>query len=228
MKTIDLEAELRTRTGKQAARRLRREGRIPAILYGGGRAPAPLSVDRNRLDAALKSSEHVIVRLSIEGGEEREAHAILRDIEVDPISRAYTHADFQRVRLDEKVRAVVKLVFTGSAAGVKEGGILDEHLREVEVEGKVLDIPGEIEVDVSGLSIGEAIHARDLRLPDGVTLLTDPERSVASVVPPAAEVEETPPAPAEGEEGATAAEGKGEGEGEGEAEGKATLDEGGK
>ena len=203
MQTVDLEVAERKEKGKGPAGRLRTEGRVPAILYGGGETPLPISIDRKILERALRGSENVVVRIHVG---EAETYALIRDLAIDPISRKYIHADFQRVRLEERVRARVRISFLGVAPGTKEGGILQENMREIDIEGRVLDIPAAVEVDLSGLNIGESIHAREVKLPEGIRLLADADATIATVVLPAAE-EEAKPAEAAVVEGAVPAEG---------------------
>ena len=189
MKTIELNVERRSTVGKNEARRSRMAGRVPAIVYGAGKPTVPVSVDRKALSDAFRhgAGENAIFLLKLAGsGEER--HAMIRDMQLHPLSREILHLDFLRVLMTEKVRVQVAVELTGTAYGVKtEGGVLDFSHRAVYVECLPGDIPKQIEVDVSELRVGQHLTAGDLALPAGVELLDEPERVLVSVMHPKAE-----------------------------------------
>ena len=217
MAIVPLTGSLRERSGKGPARQARRAGRIPAILYGHGQAALSVAVETRDFINAMRQIEggNMIVSLKLESGERT---ALVREVQRDPLSHEILHLDFQEVSLTEKVRVEVNVHLVGAPKGVKEGGILEAITRQVEVECLATAIPGSLDVDVSDLAIGDSVHVRDLQA-EGVTVLTDPDQTIATVVPPT--VYEAPAA--EAAVAAPTAEepeviGKGKEEGEGAAE----------
>jgi large subunit ribosomal protein L25 len=185
MSEMTIEAQPRATTGTNSNRRLRSSGQIPAIVYGAGSAAVPIHVDRKRLVELLKKSgggDNAVFLLKLAGSGE-EPHAMIRDMQLDPLSRDIVHLDFLRVLMTEKVRVQVAVELTGTAYGVKvEGGVLDFSHREVHVECLPGDIPKQLEVDVAELRVGHHLTAGDLQLPAGVSLLDEPERVLVSVM----------------------------------------------
>jgi large subunit ribosomal protein L25 len=201
MATVDLKGVVRTTVGKGEAKRLRRSHQIPGIVYGGQQGPIPVVVNPRELLSALDVGENVLINLSLgraDGSETR--MVILKELQIDPVKGRPLHADFLEVSMERKIRVEVPLVLSGEPVGVKsKGGILEQPLRQLFVECLPLDIPDRIPVDVSQLDIGNAIHVRDITVGEGVRILEDADRVVASVVAPAAEevaapVEEEKPA----------------------------------
>jgi large subunit ribosomal protein L25 len=206
--SFELNAESRTDTGKGASRRLRRAGKVPAIIYGGGMDPQSLALSHNEV---LRNLEHEafyshILSVKIDGAETR---AILRDLQRHPSRSVILHMDLQRIRESEKLKTQVPLHFTGEevSVGVKAGGLVAHDQTEVEVECLPKDLPEYIEVDISALNVGESIHLTDLKVPEGVTLLElargeEHDLSIVSIHAKRVveEVEEAPAAaaPAEG------------------------------
>ncbi len=172
MSKVILKAETRTDLGKGASRRLRRAGKIPAILYGGDQPPRPIQLDVPPVLKALEFEETYssILPLEIDGQREQ---VILRDLQRHPAKPVVLHMDFQRVVAGEKLRVHVPLHFIGEdeAVGVKAGGTLTHHLMDVEVECLPKDLPEYIEVDVRQCQVGDTIHLSDLQLPAGVVLV---------------------------------------------------------
>jgi large subunit ribosomal protein L25 len=211
-----LVAESRTSTGKGVARKLRAAGRIPGVLYGKGRESRPIALDPRALERVLHQSGagmNTLIDLEMDGGQQV---VLVKELQRDPVHGLYLHADLYLVDLTQTIEVSVPLHFVGKAAGTEFGGILDHPLREIEVECLPRAIPDQIEVDVSPLDVGDSLHVRDLVLPPGVTVTTDLDLAVASVVLPAAEevveaAEITAEVPVEGE-GAPAAEAEGESE----------------
>lgn len=170
---FNLNAELRSEKGKGASRRLRREGKIPVILYGVGSEPVSLTMKHNQLMHSLENEAFYshILTLIIDGKEEQ---AVLKDLQRHPFKPAVLHADFMRVSATEKLRMNVPLHFLGEdvAPGVKEGGGVISHLiNDVEVSCLAKDLPEFIEVDVSGVELNATVHLSDLILPKGVELV---------------------------------------------------------
>lgn len=179
--TMKIEVQPRHETGKNANRRSRASGKIPAVVYGGGKESVSIEVNRKALLDHLKghSGENPIFLLSL-GDKDR--HAMIRHMDVDPISRQVIHIDFQRVMMDQKIRVAVPVELTGTAVGVKvEGGLIDFVTREVHIECLPADIPKHLEIDVTDLHVGQHVAAKDIKLPTGVTLLDEPEKVLASL-----------------------------------------------
>src|SRR5215475_4387403 len=221
MAVIALSGKRREGLGKGSARKARRSGEIPGVLYGHGEKPVPLSVGARAFQVALHTHKggNPIVNLAVGGNE---FTALIRDAQYDPVSHQVIHLYFQHISLTETIEVRVPLNFTGLAVGVKDGGgILEAILRDVEVRCLPTAIPAGIDVDVAALNIGDSIHVRDLSIPD-VEILNDPDATLVTVVPPTV-IEEKPAEAVEGAE-PTAAEpeviAKGKKEEEGAAEGE--------
>jgi len=195
-----LAVEIRSEKGKGAARRMREAGRIPAILYGHGNEPTPLSLDPRRLDTILRSSEMGINTLiDLEGDARFEGKMVMvKELQRDPVRGSMLHADFLEIAANETVYVSVPVHVRGTPVGVSlSGGIVDQVLREVDLECLPRAIPEELVLDISALEIGDSLHVRDIALPGGVTLRTDGNLSVVSVMAPSAALEEAAAAPAE-------------------------------
>jgi large subunit ribosomal protein L25 len=212
MKTsFELVAEFRETQGKGASRRLRHEGKVPAILYGGHADARTLTLSHQKLLIMLDNERFYSTILSLKVGDQTQA-AILKDVQRHPFKNAVMHIDFQRVQEDEKIRISIPLHFTGAAVspGVKSQGGIVSHMRtQTEVSCLPKDLPEFIEVDISGLSINESIHLSQLKIPEGVTLvdLVKDDAAVVAIHSPRAE-EPEPTAAAAGAapaEGAAAA-----------------------
>jgi large subunit ribosomal protein L25 len=215
MKTsFELVAEFRETQGKGASRRLRHEGKVPAILYGGHADARTLTLSHQKLLIMLDNERFYSTILNLKVGDQAQA-AILKDVQRHPFKNAVLHVDFQRVEENEKIRISIPLHFTGAAVspGVKsQGGIVSHMRNEVEVSCLPKDLPEFVEVDVSGLSINESIHLSQLKVPGGVTLveLAKDDAAVVAIHSPRAEEPEPTAAAAAGApaaEGAAAAPG---------------------
>ena len=183
MAELNLEVHPRQESGKNANRRLREQGLVPAVVYGAGREPLPIQVDRKTLLDLMRDTQgHNPVFLLQLAGTEKSRHAMIREMQVHPVSRRILHVDFQRVVMTEKVRVAVHLELQGTPVGVKvDGGLLDFVTRELHVACTPDKIPAKIVADVSALHIGQHVEARELTLPEGVELLDEPGRVIASV-----------------------------------------------
>jgi large subunit ribosomal protein L25 len=205
MDTVKITARARQATGKGGARASRRDGLVPGVLYGPDENIA-LSVEQRELDRILRtvSSGNAIFDVTLEGHEGEEIKAIIKELQRHPLNERVLHFDLAHIRMDQRVRVHVPVHLHGTAAGVKEGGILEHLTRELELDVIAADIPAAIDVDVSALNRNDSIHVRDLTLPADIHVLNPPEQVVVMVVTPAAEVEEAPTeavvAPAPGEE----------------------------
>jgi large subunit ribosomal protein L25 len=184
MHTVQISGSIRTVDGKGGARRVRAEGQIPAVIYGAGEQSTPIALDNHELERIMRKhgGETFVLDLKIKGRESTDLTAIIKEMQRDPVSSRILHVDLQHVSMTQNVHVHVPVHIVGTAAGVKEGGILEISCREVEVECQVGQIPERIDVDVTNLSKGDAIHVRDLVPPPGVTVLTTGDRTVATIV----------------------------------------------
>ncbi len=185
MAEVNLTVEKREVIGKGPAKKLRSAGKIPAVIYGQGEKSVPLTIDEKAFHAILHShhGENVIFEIQIPG-RKTGLKAILREVQHEPVTGEILHIDFQHISMTKKITVQVPIALIGSPEGVRnKGGILEHILHEVEVECLPGDIPEHIEVDVAALDVGDSIHVSDIPVTK-VKILTDPERSVATVVPP--------------------------------------------
>ena len=199
MKTIELAVEKRSTIGKNEARRNRAGGKIPAVVYGAGKPNVPITVDRKELSDVFRegAGENAIFLLKL-AGSDQSRHAMIREMQRDPVSRKPLHIDFVRVLMDVKITINVPIEIVGVAKGVKtDQGILDVVTREIEIECLPGNIPAHLPVDVSELAIGDAIRVSELKVPDGVAIVDNPEKVVVHVTHPTRE-EEPAAAAAEG------------------------------
>jgi large subunit ribosomal protein L25 len=199
-----LKAAVREETGKGAMRRLRREGRIPAVIYGHGEETRSLSVDAHDFEMLVKnhSLDTTLVELTIEGESRKGApvRTLVAEVQTHPYKPQVLHVDFQQIHAGERVTVEVPVHLVGTAAGVRAGGVLQHVLHQIEVECTVEEIPESFDLDVSGLEIGDSIHVSDLTVPEGVDVLIDAVRTICTVAAPTVlEVPEAAPAAAEPE-----------------------------
>ena len=195
MERIIIHAEKREETGKGVARSLRREDMIPAVLYRAG-GSLPIKLPKKEITQFINttSGEQIMVALQFADGESK--LALMKDYQVDPTRRELLHADFFEVLLTEKVKVNVHIIPTGEPVGVKrDSGILQNLMRDIEIECLPDRIPGHIKIDISGLEIGQSFHVSDLPIGEGIKILTDPEEVIVNVIAPA--VEEVAPVAAE-------------------------------
>jgi large subunit ribosomal protein L25 len=189
MKTVELKAKVREGVGKGVAKKLRAQGVIPAIVYGSYTKPVAIQVNTKDFYSVThtQAGGNVLIHLKIEGATKGTETVLIKEIQHDPVSDSINHIDFNVVSLTEKTKAKVHIHEKGEPAGVKEGGVLDHAHREIEVECLPTQIPDRIEVNVESLKINDAIHVKDLVLPEGVRCLLDPEEVILKVLPPAKE-----------------------------------------
>jgi large subunit ribosomal protein L25 len=180
-------------TGTRVARRLRAQGRIPAIIYGHKQAPVPITLPRDAVWEMVKHSTH-LAELNYDGSSET---VLVRDVQWDHLGKEIIHLDFARVSAEESIETEVRLEIRGVAPGVAEGGVLEQTVHHVEVTCRANAIPDSIRIDVSNLHLNGSIHVSDLVLPEGVVVNADPEQLLIHVVTRAAAPE--PVAAAEGE-----------------------------
>jgi len=183
--SLILVAEPRAERGSQAARRLRRKGLLPAVVYGHKEETVSLVVPREEVESAIRHGVRV-VNLRADGKEEK---ALIRDVQWDHLGKELLHVDFARVGEDERIVISVPLEIRGTAPGVTAGGVLDQPIHTLSVECLALSIPSSIRVNVGELQMGQALHVRDLVLPPGVKAMVDADAIVVHVTVPAAEPE---------------------------------------
>jgi large subunit ribosomal protein L25 len=197
MDNVSIVVKPRDAGGSRAARRLRREGFIPGILYGHGQSATPIAVEPHVMREALSTGAgmHTVLSITIEGVRGTRK-AIIKEIELHPTKSSAVHIDLQEIRLDEIIESVVAIRFEGESKGVKAGGVLDESLREVSVKARVTDIPEYLALDISSLDVGDHGTVGDLQVPDTIVVLDDPEQILCSVLAPRKAEEEVPAAEA--------------------------------
>jgi large subunit ribosomal protein L25 len=212
MELSKVNVDVRSAAKKGAARRVRSGGSVPGVLYGRKREPIAVTFNEKELISSLDKDKrrNTVLTLTVrDGGKSEDVTAMVRDAQINPLSRRLVHVDFLAVDLNAEVKVTVPLVLTGKAVGVTNGGNLHQSLHMVPIAAKPAQIPVKLEVDVSALDIGDALHVSDLKLGAGVRVVLDAKEAIASVVAPKAEkVEEVAAAPVEGAvpaEGAAAA-----------------------
>ncbi len=200
MAEILIEAAPREAGSSNEARRMRRERKLPAVVYGGGKESHTITLDPGEIVSILKSEsgQNTIFKLKIADGSEE--NVMIFDVQIDPIKRSLVHADLLRIAMDVTIEVSVPLLIVGEAAGVIEGGVLDHSLRELLITCLPADIPESIEVDVTDLEMNQSIKVEDIQVPANVTVMTEADRSVASVVPPVSEADLEADLTVEGEE----------------------------
>jgi large subunit ribosomal protein L25 len=198
MANIELKVERRQESGKNVARRARASGKVPAVVYGAKKETVPIYIEARQLTTAFRqgAGDNAIYLLKM-AGTEQSRHAMIREIDRDPVSRDILHVDFLRVLMDVKVRVAVAVELTGTPKGVKqEGGILDFVSREIEIECLPNDIPASLPVDVSEVGMGESLRVGQIPAREGIRILDEADKVIAHVAHPAKE-EEVAPAAAE-------------------------------
>ena len=219
MDRVKLEVNERTETGTRAAKRMRRAGLIPGVLYGSGKAATTIVIDPHALRAAVSTEHgtHAVFDV-VFAGHKRAHHAVIQEMQLDPVKHRVTHLDLREVNLNEPIEAAVDLRLEGTAPGVKAGGLLDVSAHEIHIRCLPADMPEHLVLDVNELMLGDVARIKDVVAPEGVTILDDPEEVAASVIPPRVVVEEEVEA-AEAVEGEESAEPEIVGKGHGEEEG---------
>ena len=175
-KTLVLKAEIRERTGRKVVRKMRREGKLPAVMYGHKEEPVAVMLDAHDFIEGLHHGHRL---MDIQIGKNKQT-ILVKEVQYDHLGKTVIHADLMRVDVTESLKVTVPVVLKGTAAGVHEGGIVEAHVDHLEVECKVTDIPESIPVIVKDMHVGDAIHAADIALPSGVKLLSSPEMLVVT------------------------------------------------
>ncbi len=205
MKTVELNVAVRHKTGKEIARKLRNQGLIPAIIYGPGSEPVPLAVKANELKRVLYRyrGEQILFNLTLEdNGSTTQKMALVKELQYHPVTDEILHVDFYEISMEREVEVEVPIELVGKAKGVEAGGHLQQLLHTMTVACLPGAIPDKIQVDVSGLEVGDVLHVRDLTPPEGVRYLDNPDEPVVTILAPeeaeevAEEVAEEAEAPA--------------------------------
>jgi len=213
MERVNLVVQQRDDTGSRTARRLRKQGLIPGVLYGAGKpGSAIVVVDRALYEAInTEAGTHAVLDVTFEG-QKRTHTVIVKDLQVDKVKNLVTHVDLQEIKLSDPIETTVTVHFEGTPHGVKMGGLLDITEHEVIVSGLPTDIPEHLTFDVEALEVGEHARIGDLQSPEGITILNDADDVLCTILAPKVVVEEAEEEAAEGAEA---------GEGEPEVVGKA-------
>jgi len=201
LELIELKTNVRTTVGNGPARRLRQTGQIPAVLYGPKTESVLLSVNKSDLDLVLKKgrSSQIILNLVIQNnGETYTRPAMIKELQVHPVSRNYLHIDFYEIDMDRKITVGVRVVTTGKSVGVERGGILQIIRRELEVECLPFEVPESIVIDITDLDMGDSVHVEDISLDGDVEFLGESNLTVVTILTP--KLEEEPEAEEEAEE----------------------------
>jgi large subunit ribosomal protein L25 len=184
---VKLKVQARESRGSAASRRLRAQGLIPGVLYGNGGEAHPFCIEERELRRVLTGEHglHAILDIVLEdGGQKAAQHAVLKEYQLDPTRPRLLHIDLQEVRLDQAIHTQVVVEVVGESEGQKEGGVLSQINREVHVEALPMEVPDRLELDVSRMVIGDTLRVSDLRVPEGVKLLDDPDTVLLTVTPP--------------------------------------------
>ena len=190
MASASLSAESRTETGKGVARKLRAAGRVPGVVYGPGREPQALSLNARELEKLLGSiaAGSTVVELTLGSAT---TNTLIREVQRHPFKKRILHVDFMELVAGEKVIVDIPLVFVGVPEGVRlSGALLEQIVHSIEVNVDPSNIPNHIDVDVTNLAMGHSLHVRDLKLPEGLEVLTDEDTTICAVIAPRAVVEE--------------------------------------
>lgn len=192
MATIQLDSKKRTMTGKGSARKLRSVGKLPGILYGPETSPIMLSLDYKQLQKILrgKSAENIIFDLKIDSnGIDQSRRVMIKELQKDPVTRDYLHVDFYEISMEKELEVDIPVYLVNTPIGVSEGGILEHIRRELKISCMPTNLVDKIEIDVSGLAIGQSLHMEDIDLPPGLKSIEDGDLTIATVVAPALEEE---------------------------------------
>ncbi|MBI4744064.1 MAG: 50S ribosomal protein L25 [Actinobacteria bacterium] len=186
MEIVHLKAEYREGIGKSAVKKLRAINKVPAIFYGEGVENIPIALNTKDLKAVMgtETGIHTVLDLEIDMGSKKKVNekAVIKEIQRSPVRGSYTHVDLFKTDLDKKIETAVPLVTVGEAPGVKEGGLIQHGIREIEVECLVRDMPKHIDVDISNLKMGDVIRVADISKVEGIKFLTHEEEIVVSVI----------------------------------------------
>jgi large subunit ribosomal protein L25 len=203
MERVKLVVKERSETGSRAAGRLRKQGLIPGVLYGAGKPGMAVAIEAHALREAMSTDagRHAVLDVVLEG-RKRGHVAVIHELQLDSVKHVITHVDLREIHLNESIETKVGIHLDGTAVGVKAGGVLDIVTHEVAVRGLPGDIPEHLAVDIEDVGVGQVVRVKDLSVPDGLTVLDDPEQTLFHIAPPRgaeaeAEAELVPAAAAE-------------------------------
>lgn len=184
MRQVNLSVVKREKTGKECAKKLRKQGLISAIVYGHNFDPVPISVKANELESILHKykGETLLFNLEVQNGETQRIQAILKDYQLHPVTDKIIHLDFVAIKEGETVSIDVPLEFVGRPVGLTKGGVIEIFMHDLTVECLPSNIPDKIQVDISNLDLGDVLHVKDIKVPEGVKVLDDPEDTVITIV----------------------------------------------
>jgi large subunit ribosomal protein L25 len=196
METVNLDVEVRTERGKGNSRKLRQQGKIPGVIYGNDINSIPIIIDAKSFEVlASHGGTHQIISLNLKDNESKKKQtAIIKEIQRHPYKRYNLHVDFQKIALDQEIESTIPIQIIGEAPGQKAGGVLQHGTWEINVKGIARNLPDHVEIDISGVEIGDSLKASDIKLPEGLELLSHSDEMIVSVVPPAKAAEEVLPA----------------------------------
>jgi len=184
MKQVSLEAIKREKTGKETSKKLRKQGMIPAIVYGPHFDPYPIAVKFSELESILHKykGETLLFNIEVSNGEGKRIQAILKEYQIHPVTDKIIHIDFVAVKEGETITLDIPIEFTGRPIGLTRGGVLEILMHELTVECEPANIPDKIKVDISNLDVGDVLHVKDIEVPEGVKVVDDPEETVVTIV----------------------------------------------
>jgi large subunit ribosomal protein L25 len=184
MKQVVLTAQKREKVGKEICKKLRKQGKIPAIIYGPGVDPLHIAVNFNEFEKVYNryKGETVLYLLEVANGETQKYQCILKELQRDPVTDRFIHLDFYAVSTENVIEIEVPIEFVGRPVGLTKGGILEIFMHELTVECLPTAIPDKIVVDISHLDLGDSLHVRDIKVPEGVKIKDRPEETVCTVV----------------------------------------------
>jgi|WetSurMetagenome_2_1015567.scaffolds.fasta_scaffold211469_2 large subunit ribosomal protein L25 len=193
MDAVEVRCTVRPGSGKGSARQTRFGGKTPGVLYGGGEPTLAISLETKSFEYLVRKhgSSAFVLDLKLDGHEDRDLKAIIKELQRDPVTSRIIHVDLQHISMTQLIEVHVPVHLIGTPAGVKEGGILEQLLREIEVSCRASQIPEHVDFEVSHLQKGNSVHVRDLVLPEEIKVITPADRVVATIVVKAAEVTPT-------------------------------------
>ncbi|WP_038057698.1 50S ribosomal protein L25/general stress protein Ctc [Thermodesulfobacterium hydrogeniphilum] len=184
MRQVTLSAIKREKTGKEVAKKLRKQGLIPAIIYGPDFDPLPIAVKFNELESILHKykGETLLFSLEFTNGQTSKVQAILKEYQIHPVTDKIIHLDFVAIKEGETISLDIPLEFIGRPVGITRGGLLEILMHDLTIECLPANIPDKIRVDISNLDVGDVLHVKDIKVPEGVKVLDDPEETVVTIV----------------------------------------------
>lgn len=191
MHQVELNATLREKKGKEANKKLKANGTVPAILYGREKDNISLTINAKELAKVITAGENAIISMTIT--DNLQETVVLKDWQLHPYNGTILHADFYRISLEESIEANVPIEIVGVASGQKTGGVLDILIREIKIRALPLQVPDKFEINVSHLEIGDIIHVKDIQMGEGIEILSDTEQVLITLTVPVVEVVEQGP-----------------------------------